>query len=300
MPPLDTVDGVAVTVVVTEYADYESPLLAQHGLSLLCDARRGRSRFRILVDAGQRGSPVAANLRLMGVDPSTIDAVFLSHSHFDHTHGLEAVLDSIGSRVPVVAHPLVFRTTLEAARPVSWRLGLYGPVDRPKLEAAGAEFLLASEPLRLAPGVTTSGVIQQTVDCEKPAPGLTYTLSDDGRLVSDLGLDDLALIVNVAGEGLVLLIGCGHAGLVNTIRTARAVTGVDRVAGVIGGFHLLNAGPERIRFTVRELEATGARVIAGHCTGFPASAAMAQALGDKFSLLLTGKRYEFGAGEGEA
>jgi len=292
------VDSVRLTVLVCEYAAFESPLLAQHGLSILAEVTVEGSRRRILIDAGQDGEVVVSNMRRLGLDPGTIDMVFLTHNHFDHSFGLAGVLRAVGQRVPVVGHSRLFRETVEdvGRRPL-WRLGLTDSVDRQTLVEAGADFILVDEPVPLMPGVYSTGTIDRTAEFEQPGEAETTYAVVDGRLVEDTGVDDLSLAFNVRECGLVIVTGCSHAGVVNIVRTAKRVTGVERVAGLIGGFHLLFAGQDRLAATAEEFEGLGIdRVVAGHCTGFKACATLQARLGDRFELLLTGDSYTFPRG----
>jgi len=105
------------------------------------------------------------------------------------------------------------------------------------------------------------------------------------------------VVFNVEGSGLVVVTGCSHAGVINILHTAREVTGVDRIAGVVGGFHLVRSKEERIERTARELSRLGVgRVVAGHCTGFRACSVLARELGERFSVLYSGEAYEFPGG----
>jgi len=294
---IKSVDSVRLICLLADYAGFASGALAQSGLSILAEVSRGEHRWRLLIDAGPDAGPVLTNMKTLGVEPASIGMISLSHNHYDHTGGLEGILTAIGRRTPVVAHPSLFRETFSGVgrRPLR-PLGLT-PAGRSCLEAAGADFLLAEEPLPLAPGVYCTGAIEQALDFEKPGErDSTFTLRN-GRLEPDTGVDDLAVVFNVEGSGLVVVTGCSHAGVINILHTAREVTGVDRIAGVVGGFHLVRSKEERIERTARELSRLGVgRVVAGHCTGFRACSVLARELGERFSVLYSGEAYEFPGG----
>lgn len=282
---METLEKLTVYTLLDDYAGFESSFQAQHGLSLLLEATGAKTTRRILLDAGQDAGPVLGNMKLLGLDPASIDMVFLTHCHYDHTQGLVQLLAAIGKPVPVIAHPDIFRANY-ASSPSLRRIG-FAPDARQEIEDLDAELLLVRNPFPLMDGVLSTGEVERTVDFEEQGIG-TYNL-EDGRFVPDTLQDDMSLVANVKGKGLVIVTGCSHAGIINIVRHAQKITGVERVAGIIGGLHLIKAGPERIAQTIRALrDINPDAVYAGHCTGFAASCALAQAFATRFTLLACG------------
>ncbi|GAB6148719.1 MBL fold metallo-hydrolase [Stetteria hydrogenophila] len=283
-------DRVRVYVLADDYAGYNSPFLAQHGVSYLVEVWSGGGRLGILFDTGTYADPILFNMERLGVDPSSIDLVVLSHSHYDHTGGLPGILERIGRRgVPIVAHPGIFKVSL-AVKPRLESVGIPLSDPRREVEEAGGRWILTRGPLVLGEGAVTTGEVP--VGEREPyerSDGLTgvYRLTEEG-LEPDRVDDEIALAVNTR-SGVVVLSGCSHSGIVSITRKAVRVTGNDRVLAVIGGFHLVNATMERIRRTIEGLDELGVqRVYSGHCTGLQAEAEMLKHFGDRFTKIHAG------------
>jgi len=266
---------VRVYVLIDDYAGYESSFLAQHGVSFLIEDER-----RILFDTGQSAEPVLHNMGLLGIGPDSIDYVFLSHCHYDHTGGLMGILRAIGRRVPVIAHPSIFRRHFTRA-PLR-DVGL--PFRREEVEEL-AELYLTADPLPITRNTLSTGEITERENFERV--GLEVYTIENGRVVEDGLRDDMALVLRTSG-GWAVVTGCGHAGIVSTVKHAIRLTG-GPVKTVIGGFHLIDATAERIRLTVRGLWELGVEeVYTGHCTGLRAEAAFLEAYGERFHKLHSG------------
>lgn len=295
----DTLDFLSVTVVAEDSVPYESPLLGQHGLSLYVEAARQGTRFRCLLDVGQHPDALAFNMERLGIDPSALDAIVLTHCHYDHTRGVGALLRRMGRKnVPVVGHPALFRPHF-CTTPSLQLIGVPSEDSLAEIAAAGGVFLAVSDPLQLLPGLVVTGEIPRVSGFEHPPAGL-YTL-ECGAVVPDPMRDDLALTACVRGRGIAVLTACSHAGIVNTVRCALGLWGPDAptrcggtsaLAGIVGGFHLVEADDECIARTVEALaELEPQWVSAGHCTGWKAQTRLRERLGDRFLPLAAGRRF---------
>ena len=250
-------------------------MLGEWGLSVLVE-RDGR---KILLDTG--GSISAAhNGDLLAMNWEQIDAIVLSHGHYDHTGGLGDVLPRTGHGVKVIAHPDVFDAKyIQMSKDQSpTYIGI--PFQRAELESLGADFQLASEPVWLSENVVTSGEIPMVTDFETIDPGLC--VRENGEVIPDPLKDDQALFVKTT-QGLVVVLGCAHRGTINTLHHARNVTGVETIYCVIGGTHLIRASELQMEMTIATLREFGVQKLGvSHCTGMPAAMRLAQEFGPGF------------------
>jgi len=291
MKPSDLLSSLKITVLAEDSVQYESPLLGQHGISFLLEARMQDVCRRILVDVGQNPSALLHNMRLLGIQPSIIDALFLTHCHYDHTQGTVEVLKAIGKRgFPVVAHPDTFRPHY-VKDPYLRHVGVMPEDSRPKIEEAGGLLFQTTDPFPFLSGLITTGEVRRQTDFEEVGIAL-FTLAD-GHMVQDTMKDDISLVAQVRDKGLVIVTGCSHAGIVNIVKHSVELTGEHRIAAILGGFHLLAASEERIGKTVAALSQFDIELIsAGHCTGFKAQSALYQTFKDRFKPLQTGMIFE--------
>jgi len=258
--------------------------LAEWGLSMLVEA----DGMMILMDTGSSFTALH-NAEKMNLDLSNIDCVFLSHGDDDHTGGLLDVLKQ-KSDLKIIAHPDVWdqKYTLRDGESQIRFTGI--PFTRQQLEAAGARFTLTSKSVHIGANLITTGEIPMVTDYEKIEDNLLVKESGDFR--PDGFADDGALIVN-ADYGLVIVAGCAHRGIINTIYHAQDITGKKDVYAVIGGIHLYRASEERIEKTIEALKLAGVQKIGvSHCTGFKAAARIAREFGDKFFLNNAGGSFE--------
>jgi 7,8-dihydropterin-6-yl-methyl-4-(beta-D-ribofuranosyl)aminobenzene 5'-phosphate synthase len=265
-------------------------LRAEHGFSALVEVRhRGRVR-RVLFDAGVSPDGVIGNLDRLAVHPDTFEAIVLSHGHFDHVMGLQGLAGRGGARrLPVLLHP-DFWTRRRLAGP-DRAFELPTP-SRSAIEGAGFAVIEDRQASFLLDGMLlVTGEVDRETDFETGMPP-AHQAWRDGRWVPDpLVHEDQAVVLHVRDKGLVVLTGCGHAGIVNIVRHARRRTGVDRVYAVLGGFHL-RGGPVVDRTVAALVELDPAVLVPAHCTSWSAQQALAAALPAAFLPNAVGSRFE--------
>jgi len=236
----------------------------------------------ILYDTNSAAAPILHNLEIMGKSLERVDTIFLSHCHYDHSDGLPGILKSLGRPVPVIAHTEIFRPCFEINPDGIRHIGIVGN-SREELEKKGAIFTLINSPLNMMTGVTTSGEIDRLTSFEELED--LYTIID-GKVVQDHERDDGAAILNFK-EGLVVITGCCHAGIVNTMNHAKKITGVDKIYAVVGGLHFQDASEEKIEKSIAALEEVD-WIFAGHCTGFDGMRRIANQKGRRFQAIHSG------------
>ena len=247
-------------------------LLAEFGLSILIET----DKYKILFDTGQKISTVY-NSRILNIDLTEIDKIVLSHGHFDHTGGLKTVLEETGD-VEVIAHPEVFLEKY-ATRRKTKPIGI--PYSKEMLEDLGAKFKLTKEPIKIS-DATVTGQVERINDFEKIDQNLY--VQKGGELLNDEVLDDQAISLKT-DNGLFIILGCSHRGMINTIEHAKKITGEDEVYGVIGGTHLISADKVQMEKTIQALKNYDMQKIGvSHCTGILAEAKLSTEFGDKFFL----------------
>jgi 7,8-dihydropterin-6-yl-methyl-4-(beta-D-ribofuranosyl)aminobenzene 5'-phosphate synthase len=269
----------------------DSPV-AEHGFSLLVTVSKAGRTHRILFDAGPSPDGMVENMRRLDVDPGSIEAVVCSHGHFDHTTGLDGLVRTVGrTSMPVLIHPHFWRrrrVVIPGAEPQE-----IPTTSRQALEGAGFEVIEDRQPSFLLDGsVLVTGEVPRVTGYEPGFPPQQAWLG--GAWEPDpLVLDDQALIVNVAGKGLVVVTGCGHAGVVNICRYASRLTGGQPLYALIGGFHL--NGPVFEPLIPRVLDDLAAMnpavLVPAHCTGWRAGHAMGARFGAAYIPNSVGTRY---------
>jgi len=255
-------------------------LLAEWGLSFLIES----DEITILLDSGK--SIVAShNADTLGIDLSRVDKIILSHGHSDHTGGLKQVLRKINKEIEIIAHPDIWAVKYRHHEGKEDRpMGI--PFPRPELESLGARFKLTTEPVAITDRIMTSGEIPMTNDFEELDAGL-FVREDAGSRPDEL-LDDLALVIKTE-PGLVIILGCAHHGIINTLHYAQKLTGIKPIHAVLGGAHLLYASEERIRLTVKALKELDVKKLGlCHCTSLPATCVLAREFGERFFFNNTG------------
>lgn len=236
----------------------------------------------ILFDAGQ-SDVLLHNANILGVPWDEVEAIALSHGHYDHTGGL-AFLPGI----TVHAHPAAWSPHCARGR---GRLSFIGsPLSKAEIEGRGASVIESEEPTELLPGVWLSGQIPRPHSFEDPTFCRDFYLDLPGRPPDPIQ-DDQALFIE-SQQGLIVVLGCAHSGLLNTLELARSFD--SKIFALVGGLHLIGAPPERLGKTLSFLEkAEISRLVAGHCTGWKACHLLEEAFAERFSIMHAGQILSF-------
>lgn len=264
-----------ITVVIDNNVPFNQrrPLVAEHGVSFLIDT----GVQRILYDTGQTGA-VVGNLTTLGIPPSTLDGIVLSHGHYDHTGGLLAVLRAARQDIPVTIHARAFADRYSVTPALRSPVGI--PFAEDFIRATGGIWQLTEAPTEVAPGLWFSGTIPRVTDFEVGDTRLTVTTAAGDKLDP---MDDDSVLYLTGSRGLVVVGGCTHSGLVNAVRHGFTVTGADRLQGWIGGTHLGPVARSQQDRTIAQLiEWNPDFIAANHCTGFAVMAQLQQTFGKRF------------------
>ncbi|MDD4335587.1 MAG: MBL fold metallo-hydrolase [Desulfotomaculaceae bacterium] len=256
-------------------------IMGEWGLSIYVEA----GGMKILFDTGESGV-LLNNADMMGIDLRSVEALVLSHGHYDHTGGMRSFLRCRG-KLPVYAHPGLF--ACHCGTPEKPRyIGV--PYRKELLESLGAEFVFVKEPLEITPGVFVSGEVPRKRVFENAKETL-FCLENDRTIMPDPFHDDMSLYC-VTPAGLFIVLGCAHAGLINIVEHAREVTGESRVYGIIGGTHLGPAPVEQQKATINYLKELDLQLLgANHCTGPAVIARLANVFGPRFRFCPAGSIY---------
>jgi 7,8-dihydropterin-6-yl-methyl-4-(beta-D-ribofuranosyl)aminobenzene 5'-phosphate synthase len=264
-------------------------LIAEPGFSALARITKdGRTRT-VLFDTGVSPNGMVENMRRLGIAAADVEVIVLSHGHWDHVTGMEGLVRELGrTRLPVMIHPEFWnrrRISFPGLDPAE-----LPATSRPALEAMGFAIVEERRPSFVLDGaVLITGEVDRTTEFETGFQG--HEALRDGAWGPDpLILDDQALVLNLGDQGLVILSGCGHAGIVNIVRHARRLTGIGAVAAIIGGFHLSGPMFERIiEPTIDALaEISPSLLVPAHCTGWKAVHRIARRFPETFVMSTVG------------
>jgi 7,8-dihydropterin-6-yl-methyl-4-(beta-D-ribofuranosyl)aminobenzene 5'-phosphate synthase len=260
---------VKVTIMV-ENTTPSPKIIGEYGLAVLVTI----DNYSVLLDTGSEGA-LLVNALAMGIKLEQIEDVIISHGHFDHTGGMVPLLNKHGVK-RVYAHPDIFLHRYLPLR--NGKLKDIGCVfNTIQLDNYGVKLILTENFTEIFPDVFVSGQIPRLNDYEDT--GINSKVEVNGELVDDTLNDDMALVINHP-EGLIIISGCAHSGMINTIDYAQQKTGQKKILAYIGGTHLMSANQSRIDKTIQALKTYNIeKIVVGHCTGFNACAAMYNQLG---------------------
>lgn len=305
------IDRVKIIVITDNYYDALRPdpragiryrtapgqsIHAEHGLSYYVETTVEGRQSGFMFDYGLDPQGVINNMALLKIDLAKARAFGLSHGHFDHCGGLLEVLRTNQSRivkgVPLYVGQEVFSHRLSRPPGMS-ELRDLGQLRKAEIEQAGlVEIVEINEPVEAIPGAYLTGKIERVVDYENDNP--TLFIERDGKIEVDDFHGEQALFFSVKDKGLVVLSGCAHTGIINTIRQAQRLAAAERVHAVVGGFHLINAEPKRISAVMEGIKNIApAHIIPTHCTGFEATMALSHKMPRQFTLNTAGTTYTF-------
>ena len=274
--------------------EIRTSVLAEHGFSTLVKTTASNRPHTLLFDFGFSENGAAQNAKSLGVDMSEVEAVALSHGHSDHIGGMTQLAALIGRRdIPFVVHPSVFKPHRYIKISDAFNIH-FPPFTREMVQETGLCIRETKAPSSLLDDtVLFLGEIPRLTDFEKGLPRAYY--QQDGIEMKDDIEDDTALVINLQDKGLIILSGCAHSGIVNTVRYAMAVTGIARIHAVIGGFHLSGPSFEPvINRTTQELQKfQPAYIVPTHCTGRKAIMAMEKEMPEQFILNMSGTKLTF-------
>jgi len=306
---LQEVDKLEVTVLIDNYTDVlllqstdmvkrsmtlpPNFPLAEHGLSCLLKVYRGAEEHVALLDAGVSSTCFFHNARVLNVDLSKVEAVVLSHGHPDHIGALPEFLNKAAKGIPVVLHPNAFLQR-GLNNPITGRRVEFPRLDEAALKETGAVLYKIKEASTLFSDlILISGEVKRVTDFEKGFPWAEAKIDD--KWVVDPFHDDQGVAVKVKGRGLVVISGCSHAGIINTVKHLQAAAQTSKVHAVLGGFHL--TGPifePIIGPTIEEMKKIGPDfVMPMHCTGWQAINQFAKEMPRQFILTTVGTTYVF-------
>lgn len=275
-------------------------LLGQWGLSLLLEVEDANGLERkVVFDTGSDKGVLLQNIERMKVDLSGVEYIVLSHGHGDHTAASAEVAEIAGGGVNVVVHPRLFQPRFYVNRTGRRRRGGVPEGEGiSDIERVGGKVIQESKPFELFPGLWTTGQVSRVTDFEKisePTDGGRRLIVVEGEEVADEILDDQALWMDVEGVGPIVITGCAHSGVVNTLLHVKAIGKFSSFFGLIGGTHLVNRSDAYVSRTIGELKRFGLRLLSScHCTGFKATTRLYRSFPNEFILNFSGRVIEAG------
>jgi len=275
--------GFKITTLVENSVSASLSLIGEHGLSFLIET----DRQKILFDTGQ-GCAILRNADALGIDLSSIDTVVLSHGHYDHAGGVKSLLTR-NTSFTLIAHPGVFEHKLICRNGKDMFIGF--SESNATLEQCGVRLCLKKTPVEIAPGIMTTGEIPMNTDVEA-VEDMFFKTDMQGR-IPDTFSDENALILDTE-KGIVVVLGCAHRGVINTLNHVSHLSGNKKIHAIIGGLHLVSAGTDKLRKITDLLQEFHIeKMIVGHCTGFKGMAEIFYRFKDALIPNIVGHQIEF-------
>jgi 7,8-dihydropterin-6-yl-methyl-4-(beta-D-ribofuranosyl)aminobenzene 5'-phosphate synthase len=266
-------------------------LVAEHGLSLLVTVHSGHEKRTLLLDTGHTRMGLLHNMDILEINLDDIEVIVLSHAHMDHTGSLYPLLDKVSRPMTLAVHPDAFLFPRFRELKDGKRVRFPRTLIKDELVSRNVDILDTKTPtLILNNMVMITGEVARTTPFEKGLPDAF--IERNGKLEDDPITDDQSLVIRLREKGLVIITGCCHAGIINTVLQARKVTGVQKVHGILGGLHLTgsSAGP-LIDSTIEELVKMDPKILVPmHCTGWEAVNRLSMVFPDAFILNSVGTR----------
>ena len=284
------------TEIATRYRTVPGKSIhAEHGLAYYIETIVKGQKSACMFDFGLDSFGVMNNIELLGLDIGRVDAFGLSHGHFDHWMSALSILKKNKNRIPKDT-PFYVGQEVFARRysvpPGNANLLDLGQLQKEDIEDLGLRVVEVSDPFEIIPGAYLTGNIEQVTEYEKVPSNLLIKRGDKPEQDDFHG--EQALFFHVRGRGLVVVSGCAHTGIVNTVRQAQKVSGIEKIHAVLGGLHLVNAQPEVIQRTINDIKSLKPDyVVPTHCTGFEAVVAFWREMPNEFNLNTAGTKYTF-------
>ena len=292
--------------------DFRRTLHNEWGLSLWLESQRAADQRTLMLDYGYSPNVLYNNMELIGVDPRKLDALIVSHGHFDHFGGLMAFLDKYRGMLPgdVKLYAGGEDNFCHRVQGAPGQFSDFGTLDRRELAARKVTPVLAEGPVVIAGHAFTTGKIaRNSIERVLPNTSVEFGIKDglgcnsaqylpgmEGKIVPDQHLHEHATCFNVKGRGLVVISSCGHAGIVNSVRQAQEVSGVEKVHAIVGGFHLGPAPKDYLAQVVGEIKKLKPDVlIPMHCSGLNFVQEARAQMPENVLVTTTGSRITFGA-----
>lgn len=279
------------SVKVTTLADnvvYHGRLLGQFGFSAHLEIKDRRGEKHSLVfDTGRIKSGLLYNIKALKLDLSQLECIILSHGHHDHTCATVELIRKSKRKVKVVVHPSIFYPRFVMEKGKRRYHGIPRGERKEDILKADAQLIETTQPVEILPGVLTSGEIKRVMPFERIT--WKHMAIVDGKQVKETVPEDQALFINVEKRGILVISGCAHAGIINTLQCASEVT-ETKLYGFIGGTHLITPKEARLRETLKKLKEFDLQLVSpAHCTGHKSIAAINQAFPKAFVLSFTGR-----------
>ncbi len=277
----------------------EPNLRSGHGLALLVKTEVDDKAHQVLYDTGPSKELLLHNASELGIDLEQIDAIAVSHGHWDHMGGLLGAIETIGKPdIPVYVHEAMFRKRGVERKFLFWKRNREFsrvPTEQ-EIESAGGRLVYSPNPTPLADStLVTGGEIPRTTFYEKGFPGHRAFINSEWVEDEDV-IDDSCLVAHVRERGIVIMAGCSHAGVVNITRHAASITEENEILNILGGFHLEGKNEDRIDPTISDLQKHRPQYITPiHCTGSKAQKEMQSSFGDRYIRGCVGDRFVFDA-----